>query len=149
MASDEQQCTRGQLIADFDALDFARQGQLVEAAAQLMAEMILSRCPVPWCNSWMPVEHVIHTSEVRQVPSSTTELVAPSEGFNVKDTDVSVGLWQFHREETFVLVNLGDDVQIRLTLPEARQLAQHLTELCAEAMTQGPDDVTAHRSIRD
>ena len=100
-------------------------------------EQVTRECP-PWCTDdghtgQLQDEDQVPTGDERLVPVSLTQCVPPSTGWNIDGTDVAAELWRAYGEETAVIVFMGDDVQIKLTPSEARQLAQHITALCDEA----------------
>jgi hypothetical protein len=104
-------------------------------------EKATRECP-RWCDGdghvgWLPGEDQVHASEERRIQLSLTQCVP---GWNVHDAEVYAGLWQVHGEETAVLVVLDDRVEITLTLDEARQFAQHITDLCGEADAEGTSE---------
>jgi len=147
-----EEITRNQIIADFDGLDSDRQGRLAEVAKRLMAEQqVLSstlppiQCPL-WCADVTGhageylVEDQIHRSQGHRVELTLVPPVVFDGG--IYPQQAWAELWQGLAEEPSVEVGLGDVVEIKMTLQEARRLAQHLMALCDQALAKSPGDVT-------
>jgi hypothetical protein len=146
-----EEITRDQIMADFDVLDSERQGRLVEAAERLMAEQQVVRgtvppiqCP-PWCANVTGhageflVEDQIHRSQGHRVELTLVPPVVIDDG--IYPQEAWAELWQGLGEETSVDVGLGGIVGIKMTLAEARRLAQHIMVVCDQALAKSPGDV--------